>query len=88
METAMTSNIPPKQTVTGSPGTPNPAFEQPYAGIPEQPGALVSIHNAALHATPDSFPVLKAFKTIWRPNGSVRAAGWFSYPPFSQFSSS
>ncbi|MEI8353512.1 MAG: hypothetical protein WCG22_03275 [Lentisphaerota bacterium] len=58
----MTSNIPPKQTVTGSPGTPNPAFEQPYAGIPEQPGALVSIHNAALHATPDSFPVLKAFQ--------------------------
>lgn len=58
----MTSNIPPKQTVTGSPGTPNPAFEQPYAGISEQPGALVSIHNAALHATPDSFPVLKAFQ--------------------------
>ena len=62
MKTVMTSNIPPKQTVTGSSGTPNPAFEQPYAGIPEQPGALVSIHNAALHATPDSFPVLKAFQ--------------------------
>jgi hypothetical protein len=58
----MTSNIPPKQTVTGSSGAPNPAFEQPYAGMPEQPGALVSIHNAALHANPDSFPVLKAFQ--------------------------
>ncbi len=58
----MTSNIPPKQTVTGASGTPNPAFEQPYAGMPEQPGALVSIHNAALHANPDSFPVLKAFQ--------------------------
>ncbi len=58
----MTSNIPPKQTVTASPGTPNSAFEQPYAGMPEQPGALVSIHNAALHANPDSFPVLKAFQ--------------------------
>jgi hypothetical protein len=62
METDMTSNIPPKQTVTGSAGAPTPAFDQSYGGLPEQPGALVSIHNAALHATPDSFPVLKAFQ--------------------------
>jgi len=58
----MTSNIPPKQTVAETLGGPNAMFEQPYAGMSEQPGALVSIHNAALHANPDSFPVLKAFQ--------------------------
>ncbi len=61
-ETDMTQTIPPKQTVTGSPGAPDPTFGQPYATPAEQPGALVSIHNAALHANPDSFPVLKAFQ--------------------------
>jgi len=58
----MTANIPPKQTVTGSPAAADPAFGQPYAAPSDPPGALVSIHNAALHANPDSFPVLKAFQ--------------------------
>jgi len=62
METDMTSNIPPKQTVGETLGAPNAMFGEPYARMPEQPGALVSIHNAALHANPDSFPVLKAFQ--------------------------
>ena len=61
-DTHMTANIPPKQTVTGSPAAADPAFGQPYAAPSDPPGALVSIHNAALHANPDSFPVLKAFQ--------------------------
>lgn len=58
----MSQNIPPKQTVTGTAGTVDPAFGKASADATDEPGALVSIHNAALHANPDSFPVLKAFQ--------------------------
>ncbi len=58
----MSPNIPPKQTVTGAPAAADPAFGKPFAEPAEEAGALVSIHNAALHANPDSFPVLKAFQ--------------------------
>ncbi len=59
------NEIPPKQMVSGTPAS---AFglggEPRYAPEPEagEPGALVSIHAAALHANADSFPVLKAFQ--------------------------
>jgi hypothetical protein len=68
------SDIPPKQPVSGTAAA---RVESGYdlppiapAGGPlsgeytpgAEPGALVSIHAAALHAGSDSFPVLKAFQ--------------------------
>lgn len=68
------SVIPPKQPVSGTAAArvesgydlpPIPPAGQPLSGeyAPgTEPGALVSIHAAALHAGSDSFPVLKAFQ--------------------------
>ena len=58
----MRTNIPPKQSVNSTPAAEEPSFETPFASEADESGALVSIHNAALHANPDSFPVLKAFQ--------------------------
>lgn len=64
------SDIPPKQSINGTTAAQAGAdFGAPF-GDPRQtnlsdgntPGALVSIHAAALHAGSDSFPVLKAFQ--------------------------
>lgn len=65
------SDIPPKQTVNNIPFsqqeggfsdtfTREPPFNE--AQNTANSGALVSVHQAALHANPDSFPVLKAFQ--------------------------
>jgi len=64
------NDIPPKQTVSGIPfGSPDSGREAGFnplaAGVTGErgeSGALVSVHQAALHANPDSFPVLKAFQ--------------------------
>lgn len=59
------NEIPPKQTVSGTPASAFGLSSEPqFAPVPEagEPGALVSIHAAALHANADSFPVLKAFQ--------------------------
>lgn len=58
----MNQNIPPKETVTGSSAAAESVLGKPFSEPTEESGALVSIHNAALHANPDSFPVLKAFQ--------------------------
>ena len=62
----MTNNIPPKQTPMTPPGA---ADSMGYDHLPPvdslpgaQPGALVSIHDPALHGEAGSFPVLKAFQ--------------------------
>jgi hypothetical protein len=65
-------DIPPKQTVNGTPiASPDAGRNAGFDSLPpippggfadSEPGALVSVHNAALHANPDSFPVLKAFQ--------------------------
>lgn len=63
------NDIPPKHTVNGNPFA-SPDAERsagfnppPPSGFTDHaPGALVSVHNAAMHANPDSFPVLKAFQ--------------------------
>ncbi len=63
------SDIPPRQPVNG---TASARVESAY-GLPPLPqgdqppdidatGALVSLHQAATHSGPDSFPVLKAFQ--------------------------
>ncbi|MDD5705358.1 MAG: hypothetical protein PHR35_05495 [Kiritimatiellae bacterium] len=67
------SDIPPKQTVTGTAAArvdvgydlPQPAMDAPSAATGATSGSsgeLVSIHAAALQASGDSFPVLKAFQ--------------------------
>jgi hypothetical protein len=64
------NDIPPKQTVNGIPfASPDAGLNTGFNSLPptgghgeDMPGALVSVHNAALHANADSFPVLKAFQ--------------------------
>ncbi len=71
------SNIPPKQPMKGArspnlgqngfPQDDESVFAQSSADSPiddamAEPGALVSIHQAALHANAESFPVLKSFQ--------------------------